>query len=134
MFVFFSSFITDDVKRGFITKFKIQRNMAGLAVVNNAVRSVQTVEEYIKVGMDICNEVALDFLENKPGMICEHQTITTLMTLKKKHFENIVGKGENAGNQLFLPFQLCFIAVPKKNFFFKLHLFCFCKCLQFGPV
>ena len=31
-----------------------------------------------------------------------------LMTLKKKAFENIVGKGENAGNQHFLPFPTFF--------------------------
>ena len=32
-----------------------------------------------------------------------------LTTLKKKSFENIVGKGENAGNQHFLPFPQCFL-------------------------
>ena len=31
-----------------------------------------------------------------------------LTTLRKKPFENIVGKGENAGNQDFLPFQYKF--------------------------
>ena len=31
------------------------------------------------------------------------------MTLWKKPFENIVGKGENAGNQHFLLFPQCFL-------------------------
>ena len=49
------------------------------------------------------------------------------MTLKKKSFENIVGKGENAGNQHFLLFPQCFLPIPKRISIFKLHLFC---CLQ----
>ena len=32
-----------------------------------------------------------------------------LMMLKKRAFENIVGKGENAGNQHFLLFPQCFL-------------------------
>ena len=35
-------------------------------------------------------------------------------TLKMKHFENIVRKGENAGDQHFLFFQQCFLPIPKK--------------------
>ena len=34
-----------------------------------------------------------------------HQTSRLLTTLKKKPFENIVGKGGNAGNQYFLLLQ-----------------------------
>ena len=30
-----------------------------------------------------------------------------LMTMKKKPFETIVGKGENGGTQHFLPFSQC---------------------------
>ena len=33
-----------------------------------------------------------------------------------KPFENIVGKGENAGNQHFLLFPQCFLSIPKTNF------------------
>ena len=36
------------------------------------------------------------------------------MTLRKKPFENIVGKGENAGNQHFLLFPQCFLSFPKQ--------------------
>ena len=37
------------------------------------------------------------------------------MTLKKVAFENILGKGENAGNQHFLLFPKCFLPFPKTN-------------------
>ena len=37
------------------------------------------------------------------------------MTLGKKPFENIVGKGENAGNQHFLIFPQCFLSLKKKK-------------------
>lgn len=41
--------------------------MATFSFVDQAVKSISTVEEYIKVGMDIVNDVALDFLESKKG-------------------------------------------------------------------
>ena len=41
------------------------------------------------------------------------------MNLEKKTFENIVGKGENAGNQHFLFFPLMFFICPKTNFYFS---------------
>ena len=40
------------------------------------------------------------------------------MALEKKPSENIVGKGENAGNHHFLLFQQCFL-FPKTNFNFS---------------
>ena len=40
------------------------------------------------------------------------------------NFENIVGKGENAGNQHFLLFLQCFLSIPEGILVFKLHLFC----------
>ena len=36
------------------------------------------------------------------------------MILRKKAFENIVGKGENADNQHFLLFPQCFLYLPKQ--------------------
>ena len=42
------------------------------------------------------------------------QSITDLTTIKKKGFENIVGKGENAGRQHFLFFTHCFLPLKKK--------------------
>ena len=47
-----------------------------------------------------------------------------LTTSEKKTFENIVGKGENAGNQHFLLFPQCFLPVPKQISIFQSHLFC----------
>ena len=42
-----------------------------------------------------------------------------LTTLYNKPFENIVGKGENAGNQHFLLFPQCFLPFPKQVSFFS---------------
>ena len=42
-----------------------------------------------------------------------YHTITTLWALYKRPFENIVGKGENAGNQHFLLFPQCFLPFTK---------------------
>ena len=50
-----------------------------------------------------------------------------LTPLKKKAFENIVGKGENAGNQHFLLFPQCFLFFPTQILIFESGLFC---CLQ----
>ena len=35
--------------------------------------------------------------------------------MEKKRFENIVGKGENAGNQHFPLFPPCFLSYQRKN-------------------
>ena len=56
-----------------------------------------------------------------------YQTIPTFKDPKKRPFENIVGKGENAGNQQFLLFTQCFRPILKTNSVFKLNVFC---CLQ----
>ena len=45
------------------------------------------------------------------------------MTLKKKPIENIVGKGENTGNQYFFLFPQCFIPFPYQTSIFDSHLF-----------
>ena len=42
-----------------------------------------------------------------------------LTTSKMKPFENIVGKGENAGNQHFLLFPQYFVPFPKQISFFS---------------
>ena len=47
-----------------------------------------------------------------------------LVTLKKKPFENNVGKGENACNQNFLLFPQCFLPIPKRISVVRLHSFC----------
>ena len=45
-------------------------------------------------------------------------------TLKKNPFENIVGKGENAGNQHFLLFPQCFLPVRIHMSIYQSPLFC----------
>ena len=40
----------------------------------------------------------------------------------KKPFENVVEKGENAGNQHFLLFPQCFLPFPKQISIFQSHL------------
>ena len=45
-----------------------------------------------------------------------------LMTLRKKTFENIVGKGEKAGNQHFLLFLKCFLPYKRKSLPYELEL------------
>ena len=40
------------------------------------------------------------------------------MNLGMRPFENIVGKGENGGNQHFLLFPTMFSTLPKPNFYF----------------
>ena len=44
------------------------------------------------------------------------------MALKKKPFENIVGKGENAGNQHFLLFPVFYPSQKKFQFSVKFNL------------
>ena len=40
-----------------------------------------------------------------------------------KAFENIVGKGENDGNQHFFLFPQCYLPFPKQNSIFESRLF-----------
>ena len=47
-----------------------------------------------------------------------------LTTLRKKPFENIVGKRENACNQRVLFLPKCFSIFPERTSNFQLHLFC----------
>ena len=47
-----------------------------------------------------------------------------LTTLRKEAFENILGKGENAGHQHFLLFPKCFPSSQKQISIFKSHLVC----------
>ena len=54
-----------------------------------------------------------------------------LMMLRKRPFENIVGKGENAGNQHFLLFPQCFLPFPNQISIFHFHLSCLLQILPF---
>ena len=69
--------------------------------------------------------------------MCSVELFTTqsrlLTTWKKKAFENIVGKGENAGNQHLLLFPQCFLPFLKdiKFSIFDTHFFCRLHMLSF---
>ena len=52
-----------------------------------------------------------------------YHTIPTVNDPEKEAFENIVGKGENAGNQHFLLFPLCFLPFLKQITISEPHLF-----------
>ena len=56
-------------------------------------------------------------------------TLNSIMKKKKKAFENIVGKGENAGNQHFHLFPQCFLPFLKQNSIIQSHLFCLLQML-----
>ena len=50
------------------------------------------------------------------------------MTMKKKAFENMAGKGENAGNQHFYPFSHdVFKSIKDKNHYIRIFYFVICK-------
>ena len=59
-----------------------------------------------------------------------------LTMIRSKPFENIVGKGENAGNQHFLLFPQCFLSYERLNLCegYIYIYFVTCKRFQFGPV
>ena len=60
---------------------------------------------------------------NLPSSNYLFTTQTQLLTnLKKKPFENIVGKGENASHQHFLLFPQCFLPFSKEISIFQSHL------------
>ena len=56
-----------------------------------------------------------------------------LTTLGKTTLENIVGKGENAGNQHFLLFPQCFLPFPKQISTFQSHVFCRMQVVSIWP-
>ena len=74
-------------------------------------RSISSIDTFFKV---------VDCIMRKPlSCLTHYHTIATFNepeNLKKKPFENIVGKEENAGNQHFLLFLQCFLPFPP--FFF----------------
>ena len=58
--------------------------------------------------------------DSDPSIFAKALTQSRLLTtLKKKPFENIEGKGENAGNQHFFPFPTVFSTLPRTNFHFS---------------
>ena len=63
-----------------------------------------------------------------------YHTTPTFNNFEKKPFQNIVGKGENAGKKHCILFPQCFLTLFEKVSIFPLNLLYHCKCFQFGPV
>ena len=63
-----------------------------------------------------------------------YQTISTLTNPIEKPFENIVGKGENAGNQHFSFSHNVFYPTINKFQFLTHFYIVVCKCFEFGQV
>ena len=53
---------------------------------------------------------------------------STVLKALKNNFQNIVGKGENAGNLHFLLFPQCFNPIKKVNHHFRNIYFVVCTC------
>ena len=58
-------------------------------------------------------------------------TQSRLLTTPLRTLENIVGKGENAGNQHFLLFSQCFLPSQRQISILEPHFFVVCKCFDF---
>ena len=91
-----------------------------------------TLETFIqplpKYNMHIFHSVACIKHPFKFFLFLQFYPFTTqsrlLTTLQKRPIENILGKGENAGNQHFLLFQQCFLPAPEQILNFQSHLYC----------
>ena len=61
-----------------------------------------------------------------------YHTMPPFNNLEKKILGNIVGKGENAGNQHFLLFLQCFLSIKDRSHNFRYIEFVVCRCVEFG--
>ena len=73
--------------------------------------------------------ICLSFDQSANGLTLTTQWLL-LTTPEEKPLENIVGKGENAGNQHFLLFPQYFLPIPRRISIFNLHLFCHLQMLS----
>ena len=64
---------------------------------------------FLAVSHQYFTDLVLNSLPHNPNI---------LMTQRKKTLENIVGKGENAGNQHFLLFPQYFLSFPNQMLIF----------------
>ena len=60
-----------------------------------------------------CSKIFVPRSEGPPLTLSPQSQLLT--TLKKQLFENILGKGENAGNQHFLLFPQCFLIYQEEK-------------------
>ncbi|WAR26754.1 NSE2-like protein [Mya arenaria] len=63
--------------------------MSEFNLVDDAVKSLNSIEEYFKVGMDMTTEVALDFLENGQGEEKEFRNMATKLIQLDNDIQNI---------------------------------------------
>ena len=102
--------------------------------MKEAESSLKWVENTVGKGEIACHKRLVQQTRKNQGLFGKGLTTQSqiLMTLKRKPFENIEGKGENAGNQHFLLFPQCFLPIPRR--ISSYIYFLICKCFQFGPV
>ena len=92
------------------------------AFTHNAVRKLEKLHQD-----DTWSPIRIILLDTENGMLIEKspKLLPTkpriLTTLKRKAFENIVGKGENAGNQYSLLFPQCFLPYEREKSLFQQH-------------
>ena len=67
-----------------------------------------------------------------PNLTHSH-TVTPFDAPEKQAFENIVGNGENAGNQHFLLFPQCFLFYQRQKYYFVVQFVVY-KCFPFDLV
>ena len=85
--------------------------------------------------MENINFTMFDMLPASAFNLMSVTLYSTIQTLKQRASENIVGKGENAGNQHFLLFPNCFLPYQRQKSLFKQDLICRLQMLSFwsGP-
>ena len=84
-----------------------------------------TSQSHIKIyNYKICTKESAHFFVGTNCFQLFPKQSRLLTTLRKKPFKNIVGKGENAGNQHFLLFPACFLPFPNQFSIFQSHIFC----------
>ena len=75
----------------------------------------------------VCRFFSQNFISS--AVLTLYYTVLTFNDIEKEAFENIVGKGENAGNQHFLLFPQCILPFPNQILIVHLELFCHLQML-----
>ena len=83
-----------------------------------------SMKECLLLSLCDCNEP-----HSVEGGLTLYHIILNFNDPEKEAFQNIVRKGENAGNQHFLLLPQCFLPIPKRTSVVKLHLFCLLQVL-----
>ena len=98
-----------------------------LLVTNNFSFSHSVFKRLVSQGrlkVSLCGN-GLILLDSFTFLLTLNHTIPTFNDpVKKRAFQNVVEKGENAGNQHFLLFPHHLKILQRQNLSFELHLFC----------